>query len=146
VPRLHALRPGDSLRGVARHYGVTLGRLLARNPELCDPRTLVPGFVVLVPGLKGDSELPGGAGGPGAAPGSGDAVLPYAHLQLGHLALLTGGGGGGHGAFAGAPRRHSDSGGGAAPWGQLGAPGARAGAPAARGARASEPSFSPFTF
>ncbi|KAI8468649.1 MAG: hypothetical protein J3K34DRAFT_6343 [Monoraphidium minutum] len=53
LPRLHALRPGDSLRAVARRYGVTLGRLLARNPELCDPRSLRPGWVVAIPGLRG---------------------------------------------------------------------------------------------
>ncbi|KIZ02221.1 hypothetical protein MNEG_5737 [Monoraphidium neglectum] len=99
VPRLHALRPGDSLRSLSRAYGVPLGRLLARNPELCDPRALQPGWVVAIPGLRGDSAptsaLSGGSGGGGAGGGSsgGGGGAALAQLQLAQLQLLGGGGG-----------------------------------------------------
>ncbi|GBF87644.1 hypothetical protein Rsub_00355 [Raphidocelis subcapitata] len=119
-PRLHALRPGDSLRALARAHGVPLGRLLAKNPELGDPRALTPGYVVLIPGLRGDSESApagsgsGGAGGGGAGGGggggggggaSGLAQLQFAQMQLAHAQLVgggAGGGGGGGDAFASA--------------------------------------------
>ena len=84
-PRLYALRPGDGARGVARRFGVPLGRLLARNPALRDAGEAVPGYVVLIPGLRGDSEhLSGGgssapAGGGGAA-GGGDGGAPLLAL------------------------------------------------------------------
>jgi hypothetical protein len=113
VPRLHALRPGDSLRSLSRAYGVPLGRLLARNPELCDPRALQPGWVVAIPGLRGDSAptsaLSGGSGGGGAGGGSsgGGGGAALAQLQLAQLQLL--GGGGGYAFGDGPARRHSDS-------------------------------------
>jgi hypothetical protein len=55
-PRLHIAQHGDTLHGIARMYRVPLGRLLAKNPELADPSRVQPGWVVVLPGLKGDSK------------------------------------------------------------------------------------------
>ncbi|KAF8059448.1 hypothetical protein HT031_005253 [Scenedesmus sp. PABB004] len=59
-PRLYVLQPGDTLPGVARAHRVSLGRLLAANPELAAPSAVEPGWVVVLPALRGA----GGKGGP----------------------------------------------------------------------------------
>ena len=44
---LHVVRPGDTLYGIAREYGVSMDRLLQDN-QLPDPSQLVVGQVILV--------------------------------------------------------------------------------------------------
>jgi LysM repeat protein len=56
-PRLYVVQPGDSLHSIARAHEIPLGRLLAKNPELTDPTRVQPGWVVSLPGLKGDSQV-----------------------------------------------------------------------------------------
>jgi LysM repeat protein len=56
IPRLYVLQPNDTLKSVARAHGVSMGRLLAKNPELVDPSRVQPGWMVRIPGLKGDSQ------------------------------------------------------------------------------------------
>ena len=56
-PRLYVTQPGDTLHSIARAHEVPVGRLLAKNPELADPSSIQPGWVVALPGLKGDSQL-----------------------------------------------------------------------------------------
>jgi len=55
-PRLYVMAPGDTLHSIARAHSVPLGRVLAKNPELQDPARVQPGWVVALPGLKGDSQ------------------------------------------------------------------------------------------
>jgi LysM repeat protein len=55
-PCLHVVQHGDTLHGIARMYRVPLGRLIAKNPELADPSRVQQGWVVVLPGLKGDSK------------------------------------------------------------------------------------------
>lgn len=56
-PRLYVVQPGDTLHSIARAHEVPMGRLLAKNPELIDPSRVQPGWVVALPGLKGDSRV-----------------------------------------------------------------------------------------
>lgn len=56
-PRLYVIQPGDTLHSIARAHEVPLGRVLAKNPELTDPSRVQPGWVVALPGLKGDSQV-----------------------------------------------------------------------------------------
>jgi LysM repeat protein len=56
-PRLYVVQPGDTLHSIARAHEVSVGRVLAKNPELTDPGRLQPGWVVALPGLKGDSQV-----------------------------------------------------------------------------------------
>jgi LysM repeat protein len=56
-PRLYVSQPGDTLHSIARAHEVPLGRLLAKNPELADSSRVQPGWVVALPGLKGDSQV-----------------------------------------------------------------------------------------
>ena len=60
LPRLYVLQPNDTMKSVARAHGVSLGRLLAKNPELVDPSRVQPGWMVRIPGLKGDSQTSSG--------------------------------------------------------------------------------------
>lgn len=55
LPRLYVLQPGDTLRSVAKAHSTTVGRLVSKNPELLDAGRVQPGWVVSIPGLKGDS-------------------------------------------------------------------------------------------
>jgi LysM repeat protein len=55
-PRLHVVQHGDTIHSIARLYRVPLGRLLARNPELADASLVQQGWVVVLPGLKGESK------------------------------------------------------------------------------------------
>eukprot|EP00775_Hariotina_reticulata_P005996 gene5996-6234_t len=41
--QLYVIRQGDSLQSIARAHKVTVGRLLAKNPELADPSRVQPG-------------------------------------------------------------------------------------------------------
>jgi LysM repeat protein len=56
-PRLYVVQPGDTLHSIARAHEVPLGRVLAKNPELADSAGVQPGWVVALPGLKGDSQV-----------------------------------------------------------------------------------------
>lgn len=55
-PRLHVIQQGESLHSIAKAHKTSLGRILARNPELRDPSSVQPGWVVVLPGLKGESK------------------------------------------------------------------------------------------
>lgn len=54
-PRLYVVQQGDTLHGIAKAHRTSLGRILAKNPELTDSSRVQPGWVVMLPGLKGDS-------------------------------------------------------------------------------------------
>jgi LysM repeat protein len=45
----HEIRPGDTLDGIARRYGVTVQQLQTANPGL-NPRRLIPGRTIALPG------------------------------------------------------------------------------------------------
>ena len=63
------VRSGDTLWGIARDSGVSLGSLIAANPQIRNPDLIYPGQTVHLPGGGGGSPAPG----PGAAP---DATTP----------------------------------------------------------------------
>lgn len=49
APRTHTIRPGDTLEGIGKRYGVSVSALREANPGL-DPRRLIPGREVRLPG------------------------------------------------------------------------------------------------
>src|SRR5690606_19449312 len=66
------VRSGDTLSGIAARNGVSLGALLAANPQIRNPDLIHPGQVVRLPG--------GGGGGGGAVTvRSGDTLSGIAH-------------------------------------------------------------------
>lgn len=48
MPATHVIKPGDTLDGIAREYGTTVGALRQANPGL-NPRRLIPGREVRLP-------------------------------------------------------------------------------------------------
>ena len=40
---------GETLWGIAQAWGVTLGELLAKNPQLKNPNVIQPGQVLMMP-------------------------------------------------------------------------------------------------
>ena len=48
----HTIQPGETLTGIARHYGLTLANLLAANPGL-NPDLLFSGTTILIPAAGG---------------------------------------------------------------------------------------------
>jgi uncharacterized protein (TIGR02594 family) len=46
----YIVRSGDSMRRIATHFGVTLGALVAANPEIDDPDRIRPGQLLHLPG------------------------------------------------------------------------------------------------
>ncbi len=55
MPPRYAVQPGDTLHAIAKAHDCSLSRLMARNPQLTDPANVQPGWLLLAPGLKGDS-------------------------------------------------------------------------------------------
>lgn len=94
-PRIYVAQPGDSLPSIAKVHRVSMGRLLARNPELTDPTRLQPGWVVALPGLKGDSKcgvalqlLVAEAAAEAAAAGQATASWPCLPVCRRHTGLI----------------------------------------------------------
>ena len=46
----YIVRSGDSMRRIAAHFGVTLGALVAANPQIDDPDLIRPGQLLHLPG------------------------------------------------------------------------------------------------
>lgn len=55
LPRLYAVKAGDSLATIARNHDVSLFRLLNANSDLKNPSSLTTGWLLSIPGLKGNS-------------------------------------------------------------------------------------------
>ena len=47
--RTHTVAQGETLWGIAQAWGVTLGELLAKNPQLKNPNVIQPGQVLVMP-------------------------------------------------------------------------------------------------
>lgn len=47
--RTHTVAQGETLWGIAQAWGVTLGELLAKNPQLKNPNVIQPGQVLMMP-------------------------------------------------------------------------------------------------
>ena len=47
--RTHTVARGETLWGIAQAWGVTLGELLAKNPQLKNPNVIQPGQVLVMP-------------------------------------------------------------------------------------------------
>ena len=47
--RTHTVAQGETLWGIAQAWGVTLGELLAKNPQLKNPNVIQPGQVLRMP-------------------------------------------------------------------------------------------------
>ncbi len=47
--RTHTVVQGETLWGIAQAWGVTLGELLAKNPQLKNPNVIQPGQVLVMP-------------------------------------------------------------------------------------------------
>ncbi|MFQ5655584.1 MAG: LysM domain-containing protein [Planctomycetota bacterium] len=74
-PRLHRVRPGDTLQAIARRHGIAVETILELNPDL-DARTLrVGGVIQLPPGKPIFRRID--EGGPGTpVPAAGDGGMP----------------------------------------------------------------------
>ena len=47
--RTHTVAQGETLWGIAQAWGITLGELLAKNPQLKNPNVIQPGQVLMMP-------------------------------------------------------------------------------------------------
>ena len=47
--RTHTVAQGETLWGIAQAWGVTLGELLVKNPQLKNPNVIQPGQVLMMP-------------------------------------------------------------------------------------------------
>jgi spore coat assembly protein SafA len=45
----YTVKPGDTLQSIANRYGVTIGLLLLKNPQITDPSQLTPRQVITIP-------------------------------------------------------------------------------------------------
>jgi len=48
-PGTYVVQPGDTMSGIAKKLGVSLGALEAANPQITDPNKIFPGQVLTVP-------------------------------------------------------------------------------------------------
>ena len=49
TPRLYRIKNGDTLGKIAKRFDVTVGDILAANPQITDPDHIVPGQVITIP-------------------------------------------------------------------------------------------------
>lgn len=49
TPRLYRIKNGDTLGRIAQRFGVTVGDILAANPQITDPDQIIPGQVITIP-------------------------------------------------------------------------------------------------
>lgn len=49
---MYSIRPGDTLARIATAHEISLGLLLAFNPQIDNPNLIFPGQVILVPGAR----------------------------------------------------------------------------------------------
>jgi hypothetical protein len=49
TPRLYRVKSGDTLGRIAQRFKVTVGDILAANPEITDPDQIIPGQVIVIP-------------------------------------------------------------------------------------------------
>ena len=73
------VRGGDTLSGIAAANGVSLGSLLAANPQIRNPDLIHPGQTVRVPGGGGGGSAPAPA--PSPAPSPAPAPAPSGDVQ-----------------------------------------------------------------
>ncbi len=66
----YIVRSGDSMRRIASHFGVTVGALVAANPQIDDPDRIRPGQLLHLPGGVCRSDNPTPVARHGLAPGS----------------------------------------------------------------------------
>lgn len=45
----YVVQTGDTLFFIARRFGVSLGELIAANPQISDPNVLFPGQIIFIP-------------------------------------------------------------------------------------------------
>src|SRR5690606_35344586 len=86
------VRSGDTLSGIAARNGVSLGALLAANPQIRNPDLIHPGQVVRLPGGGGGAPpaSPAPAPGPGPAPdGSVPTYAPFTVYSTGHRPAIS---------------------------------------------------------
>lgn len=55
LPRLYAVKAGDTVAAIARRHDVSLVRLLGANADIKNPSLIKPGWLLSIPGLKGHS-------------------------------------------------------------------------------------------
>ncbi|WP_139488428.1 LysM peptidoglycan-binding domain-containing protein [Brevibacillus dissolubilis] len=61
----HTIKPGETMYGIARRYGVPLATLLKMNPEIKNPRALRSGHVLRIPLQQGSAPV---VNNPGTSP------------------------------------------------------------------------------
>ena len=64
----YIVRSGDSMRRIASHFGVTVGALVAANPQIDDPDRIRPGQLLHLPGGARRSDNPTPVARHGLAP------------------------------------------------------------------------------
>lgn len=60
-PQAYVVQPGDSLSGIAQRFGLTVGELLAANPEVDDPNQIQAGDELTIPPPGGGPGIPAAA-------------------------------------------------------------------------------------
>ncbi len=79
VPTAHVyrVRSGDNLHAIAQRFGLTIGQLLAANPEITDPNRIAVGQALVIPPPDAPDTGPNSAG---ISDGSDDVVDPAGQL------------------------------------------------------------------
>lgn len=60
---LYFVIPGDTMAVIAHRFGISGAELIAVNPHISDPASLVPGDVLCVPGFRKPETCPPGFNG-----------------------------------------------------------------------------------